>query len=215
MCGSSPDPDVVAYVVYRAKADGALERIGSVRAPATTFTDRDLASGVYRYAVTAQFFQTTNVNAAQRLILDAPAFLGSRYRLDADLAYYAAKFSPWYGVGNEPDYQPALHATPLESLTVTLYLARATGPATFHEDGLTTTYRATGMAAASCHVSRTVCRRAERELVTLGREEAVRPEALRYLNRLSDLLFVVARMLARASGHGEVLWQHERRKRPA
>jgi len=50
----SPDPDVVAYVVYRAKADGALERIGSVRAPATTFTDRDLASGIYRYAVTAQ-----------------------------------------------------------------------------------------------------------------------------------------------------------------
>ncbi len=50
----SPDPDVVAYVVYRAKAEGALERIGSVRAPATTFTDRDLASGIYRYAVTAQ-----------------------------------------------------------------------------------------------------------------------------------------------------------------
>jgi hypothetical protein len=50
----SQDPDVVAYIVYRAKADGALERIGSVRAPATTFTDRDLASGVYRYAVTAQ-----------------------------------------------------------------------------------------------------------------------------------------------------------------
>lgn len=72
-----------------------------------------------------------------------------------------------------------------------------------------------GMAAASCHVSRTVCRRAERELVTLAREEAVRPEALRYLNRLSDLLFVLARVLARASGHGEVLWQHERRKRPA
>jgi cob(I)alamin adenosyltransferase len=72
-----------------------------------------------------------------------------------------------------------------------------------------------GMAAASCHVARTVCRRAERELVTLARTEAVRPEALRYLNRLSDLLFVLARVLARASGHGEVLWQHERRKRPA
>jgi hypothetical protein len=50
----SQDPDVVGYVVYRAKADGVLERIGSVRAPATTFTDRDLAGGVYRYAVTAQ-----------------------------------------------------------------------------------------------------------------------------------------------------------------
>ncbi len=72
-----------------------------------------------------------------------------------------------------------------------------------------------GMAAAACHVSRTVCRRAEREVVALSRIEAVRPEAIRYLNRLSDLLFVLARVLARASGHGEVLWQHERRKKKA
>jgi cob(I)alamin adenosyltransferase len=70
-----------------------------------------------------------------------------------------------------------------------------------------------GIAAASCHVARTVCRRAEREVVTLARGESVRPEAIRYLNRLSDLLFVLARVLARASGHGEVLWQHERRKK--
>jgi cob(I)alamin adenosyltransferase len=41
----------------------------------------------------------------------------------------------------------------------------------------------------------------------------VRPQPQRYLNRLSDLLFVIARVLARASGHGEVLWQHERRPR--
>ena len=72
-----------------------------------------------------------------------------------------------------------------------------------------------GMAAAAAHVARTVCRRAEREVVALGRHEAVRSEAIRYLNRLSDLLFVLARVLARASGQGEVLWQHERRKRPA
>jgi len=71
-----------------------------------------------------------------------------------------------------------------------------------------------GMAAAACHLARTVCRRAEREVVTLARSEPVRPEAVRYLNRLSDLLFVLARVLARASGHGEVLWQHERRKQP-
>ena len=70
-----------------------------------------------------------------------------------------------------------------------------------------------GMAAASCHLARTVCRRAERETIALSRQEAVRSEAIRYLNRLSDLLFVIARVLARASGHGEVLWQHERRKR--
>jgi len=70
-----------------------------------------------------------------------------------------------------------------------------------------------GMAAASCHIARTVTRRAERETVTLARsqDEAVRPEVIRYLNRLSDLLFVLCRVLARASGHGEVLWQHERR----
>ncbi|GAA5071576.1 cob(I)yrinic acid a,c-diamide adenosyltransferase [Lysobacter panacisoli] len=69
-----------------------------------------------------------------------------------------------------------------------------------------------GEAAARCHVARTVVRRAEREAVSLSRVEDVRPEAVRYLNRLSDLLFVLARVLARASGHGEVLWNHERRK---
>ena len=50
-------------------------------------------------------------------------------------------------------------------------------------------------------------------MITLARLEDVRGEAIRYLNRLSDLLFVLARVLARESGHGEVLWQHERRKR--
>jgi hypothetical protein len=50
----SQDPDVIGYVVYRAAADGSFERVGSVRAPATSFTDRDVAPGVYRYAVTAQ-----------------------------------------------------------------------------------------------------------------------------------------------------------------
>lgn len=69
-----------------------------------------------------------------------------------------------------------------------------------------------GEAASRCHVARTVVRRAERETVALSRQEAVRPEAVRYLNRLSDLLFVLARVLARASGHGEVLWNHDRRK---
>ena len=69
-----------------------------------------------------------------------------------------------------------------------------------------------GEAASRCHIARTVVRRAERETVSLSRHEAVRPEAVRYLNRLSDLLFVLARVLARASGHGEVLWSHDRRK---
>ena len=69
-----------------------------------------------------------------------------------------------------------------------------------------------GEAAARCHLARTIVRRAERETVTLSCTEAVRPQAVRYLNRLSDLLFVLARVLARASGHGEVLWDHDRRK---
>jgi cob(I)alamin adenosyltransferase len=70
-----------------------------------------------------------------------------------------------------------------------------------------------GMAAAHCHLARTIARRAERGVVALSRTESVRGEAIRYLNRLSDLLFVIARVLARASAHGEVLWQHERIKR--
>ena len=68
-----------------------------------------------------------------------------------------------------------------------------------------------GEAAARCHLARTIVRRAERETVALARNEAVRPEAIRYLNRLSDLLFVLARVLARADGQGEVLWNHDRR----
>ncbi|MBS0381538.1 MAG: cob(I)yrinic acid a,c-diamide adenosyltransferase [Proteobacteria bacterium] len=71
-----------------------------------------------------------------------------------------------------------------------------------------------GMAAAQCHIARTTCRRAERRVVTLAREETVRPQVVHYLNRLSDLLFVLCRVLARASGHGEVLWQHEKRPKP-
>jgi len=69
-----------------------------------------------------------------------------------------------------------------------------------------------GEAAARCHLARTIVRRAERETVTLARHDAVRPQAIQYLNRLSDLLFVLSRVLARASGHGEILWNHERRK---
>ena len=71
-----------------------------------------------------------------------------------------------------------------------------------------------GRAASACHLARTICRRAERCVVALARVETVRPEAVRYLHRLSDLLFVVARVLAREAGAGEVLWKHERRERP-
>lgn len=63
------------------------------------------------------------------------------------------------------------------------------------------------LAAAQAHVARTVCRRAEREVVTLAAEEAVNAEARQYLNRLSDYLFVLARALAREAGGSEVLWR--------
>jgi cob(I)alamin adenosyltransferase len=63
-------------------------------------------------------------------------------------------------------------------------------------------------AAARCHVARTVCRRAERCVVSLAREEDVNEVSVRYLNRLSDYLFVAARVLARAAGGDEVIWVH-------
>jgi cob(I)alamin adenosyltransferase len=62
-------------------------------------------------------------------------------------------------------------------------------------------------AAAVCHLARAVCRRAERNMVTLARDAAVNTSGRHYLNRLSDLLFVMARLLARRDGGQEVLWQ--------
>ena len=64
-----------------------------------------------------------------------------------------------------------------------------------------------GAAAAACHVARTVTRRAERRVWALARSESVAPEVPQYLNRLSDLLFVVARVLARHEHGSEVLWR--------
>jgi cob(I)alamin adenosyltransferase len=66
-------------------------------------------------------------------------------------------------------------------------------------------------AAAAAHLARTVCRRAERTLVALGRREPVGDAARRYLNRLSDLLFVAGRSLNRAAGGGDVQWKHKRK----
>ena len=67
-----------------------------------------------------------------------------------------------------------------------------------------------GQAAAACHLARTIVRRAERKSSALASEEPVRPEVLRYLNRLSDLLFVIARVLSRAESGKEVLWDRTR-----
>ncbi len=67
-------------------------------------------------------------------------------------------------------------------------------------------------AAALAHLARTVCRRAERRLVTLAQSEEVSDSARKYINRLSDLLFVLGRALNKAGGRGDVLWVHGRSK---
>jgi cob(I)alamin adenosyltransferase len=67
-------------------------------------------------------------------------------------------------------------------------------------------------AAAAAHLARTVCRRAERSAVALGRAEAVSVPARQYLNRLSDLLFVAGRVLNRAAKVGDVQWRHQRKR---
>ena len=61
-------------------------------------------------------------------------------------------------------------------------------------------------AAAWCHLARTICRRAERDVVTLARTESINPQVVIYLNRLSDLLFVLARA-CNDDGKADVLWQ--------
>jgi cob(I)alamin adenosyltransferase len=71
-----------------------------------------------------------------------------------------------------------------------------------------------GTRAAGCaHVARTVCRRAERRVVALATGDTAPPFAVSYLNRLSDLLFVVARVLNRRAGRGDVLWQQGKNRK--
>lgn len=67
-----------------------------------------------------------------------------------------------------------------------------------------------GQAAAACHLARTIVRRAERHVCALKKDEAVRDEVIRYLNRLSDLLFVIARQLSRNENCREMIWDRSR-----
>jgi cob(I)alamin adenosyltransferase len=67
-------------------------------------------------------------------------------------------------------------------------------------------------AAAQAHVCRTVCRRAERVIVSLGKTESVNDSPRQYMNRLSDLLFVLSRVLNRHAGGGDVLWEKDRKR---
>ncbi len=69
-----------------------------------------------------------------------------------------------------------------------------------------------GPAAAACHLARAICRRAERHMVSLSRHEDINPHGQAYLNRLSDLLFVLCRILARDEGGLEVMWRHDRNR---
>jgi cob(I)alamin adenosyltransferase len=64
--------------------------------------------------------------------------------------------------------------------------------------------------ASIAHICRTVCRRAERSIVSLGKNEKIHDNPRQYMNRLSDLLFVLARVLNRLEQGGDVLWQKER-----
>ena len=68
------------------------------------------------------------------------------------------------------------------------------------------------VAAGMCHLARGICRRAERSVWTLNETEPVNPNTLAYLNRLSDLLFVFARHIARSNGGQEIYWQKFRNK---
>jgi cob(I)alamin adenosyltransferase len=68
-----------------------------------------------------------------------------------------------------------------------------------------------GPATAACHLARAIARRAERRLWSLTRDEPIPPVLTAYLNRLSDLLFVLARVLVRHERGSEVLWRHDRK----
>ncbi|MGZ8321333.1 MAG: cob(I)yrinic acid a,c-diamide adenosyltransferase [Telluria sp.] len=67
-------------------------------------------------------------------------------------------------------------------------------------------------AASLAHVCRTVCRRAERSIVTLGKSEKINEHPRQYVNRLSDLMFVLSRVLNRHAGGSDVLWQNDRKR---
>ena len=67
-------------------------------------------------------------------------------------------------------------------------------------------------AAAQAHVCRTICRRAERCIVSLGKADKINDNPRQYMNRLSDLLFVLSRVLNRYAGGSDVLWEKDRKR---
>ena len=71
-----------------------------------------------------------------------------------------------------------------------------------------------GRVGAYLHQCRTVCRRAEREIFRLSRTEEINPRVIKYINRLSDLFFVLSRWIAKQTGHAEYLWQRGLQEKP-
>lgn len=71
-----------------------------------------------------------------------------------------------------------------------------------------------GRVGAYLHQCRTVCRRAERDILRLSREEAINPDVIKYVNRLSDLFFVLSRWIAKQTGEQEYLWQRGLQPKP-
>ena len=125
-----------------------------------------------------------------RLTAVLPAIQNQLFNLGADLAFVGAAASA-------PQIE-ARHVTALEQLMDEM--TAVIGPLkNFILPG-------GSIGAAQLHVARTICRRAERIVVTLAREEQVNPEIVKYLNRLSDALFVMARYENHQRGVPEPLW---------
>jgi len=148
---------------------------------------------------------------AAGLDLEATAILGAvqndLFDLGADLTVPADSPSRGRGaVRRAPLRMTAAHVTPIE-VAIDRCNARLEPLSSFVLPG-------GSMASAWLHHARTVCRRAERRLVALARRESLNPQAIVYLNRLSDLLFVLGRR-ANDDGRRDVLWVPGRRIAPA
>jgi cob(I)alamin adenosyltransferase len=168
---------------------------------------------------------TTQVEAGKRLAKDAPRInaLGDLDELNSALGIVLAYpiqdhaisailqqvQQDLFNLGGElcPPHRPAI------TETTTLLLEQAIVQWNDTLPPLTEFILPGGnLIAAHCHLARTICRRAERSLVHLHHSEPLQPEILRYINRLSDLLFIFARVFARQTTSTEILWNHTKQK---
>ncbi len=125
-----------------------------------------------------------------------PVIQNELFNLGSDLSFYADDKAKW-GIASMEERQVAQLEAWIDEMTAVLSPLR-----NFILPG-------GSMGAAHLHVARTVCRRAEREAITLSREEPgeVNPFVIKYLNRLSDALFVMARLENHEKGVAEPLWK--------